>query len=485
MVPDRGIFVVADGMGGHAAGEVASEMAVRFVARELGSLKGLSDDQVADRMRAAIRSANGAIFQRTLTEHDKRGMGTTVTSMVLYDTRFLIGQVGDSRAYLFRDGKLIQLTKDHSYVQEQVDAGYLTPEQARSHPYSNVITRCVGANSDVMPDIYLGTVKLGDLFLLASDGLTGMLEDPELAGMLGGGAMPQDRGDTRETDVGDGDVTSEVRHRAVPSYERHVEGEHRGLRREVEEYFSRGESQLAGQPVFDALDQIRVIGGPGRRVGRQVRAGDVEGPLGEPALAQPQREAGRIVVHQLVDQPVVRGGRDALGIHPAGGDCPPHQALEHRRRAPHGMVPIDIAVHLILREEQRLERRDALFVQGEGRLSARSRRDGERGEQAIDVDHTVWHTAHPGVARQIVELVHVERSRDEAGERLPRAALNQREQAVAGSTEIDQSLREGAVGEVRARQGLVMRQAGFLERMGKRVVPDVVQQRGELQPHPL
>src|SRR5216110_3554950 len=83
MVPDRGIFVVADGMGGHAAGEVASEMAVRFVARELGSLRGLSDDQVADRMRTAIRAANGAIFQRTLTEHDKRGMGTTVTALVL------------------------------------------------------------------------------------------------------------------------------------------------------------------------------------------------------------------------------------------------------------------------------------------------------------------------------------------------------------------------------------------------------------------
>src|SRR5256884_3044848 len=201
MVPDRGIFVVADGMGGHAAGEVASEMAVRFVARELGSLKGLSDDQVADRMRAAIRSANGAIFQRTLTEHDKRGMGTTVTSMVLYDTRFLIGQVGDSRAYLFRDGKLIQLTKDHSYVQEQVDAGYLTPEQARSHPYSNVITRCVGANSDVMPDIYLGTVKPKDLFLIASDGLTGMIEDHQLAELLIGSRMPQEQVDELITEA--------------------------------------------------------------------------------------------------------------------------------------------------------------------------------------------------------------------------------------------------------------------------------------------
>src|SRR5260370_19191460 len=119
-------------------------------------------------------------------------MGTTVTALVLYETRFLIGQVGDSRAYLYRDGTLIQLTKDHSYVQEQVDAGYLTPEQARSHPYSNVITRCVGANSDVMPAIYLGPVKPSDLFLLASDGLTGMLDDPRLSELVVAKGMPQE-----------------------------------------------------------------------------------------------------------------------------------------------------------------------------------------------------------------------------------------------------------------------------------------------------
>ena len=196
MVPDRGIFVVADGMGGHAAGEVASEMAVRYIARELGSLKGLGDEEVAERMRMAIRTANGAIFERTLTEHDKRGMGTTVTSLVLYSGRFQIGQVGDSRAYLVRDGKLTQITKDHSYVQEQVDAGYLTPEQARTHPYSNVITRCVGANSDVIPDVYVGSVKQSDTFLLASDGLTGMLEDFELQDIMSRASqMPQEQVD--------------------------------------------------------------------------------------------------------------------------------------------------------------------------------------------------------------------------------------------------------------------------------------------------
>jgi len=195
MAPERGIFVVADGMGGHAAGEVASEMAVKSVARELGSLRGMSEEEIGERMRLAIRAANGAIFGRTLTEHDKRGMGTTVTALALYAARFLIGQVGDSRAYLFREGKLMQLTKDHSYVQEQVDAGYLTPEQARSHPYSNVITRCVGANSDVMPDIYVGAVKPRDVFLLASDGLTGMLEDRQLAEVIATNRMPQEQVD--------------------------------------------------------------------------------------------------------------------------------------------------------------------------------------------------------------------------------------------------------------------------------------------------
>ena len=195
MIPDRGIFVVADGMGGHAAGEVASEMAVRIVADEIHSVRGLTDEQVAERMRTAIRTANGAIFQRTLTEHDKRGMGTTVTALTLFEARFLIGQVGDSRAYLLRDSRLSQLTKDHSYVQEQVDLGYLTPEQARSHPYANVITRCVGASADVMPDIFSGTVRSGDVFLLASDGLTGMLDDPQLAELLGGKRMPEEQVD--------------------------------------------------------------------------------------------------------------------------------------------------------------------------------------------------------------------------------------------------------------------------------------------------
>ena len=191
MLPDEGLFVVADGMGGHAAGEVASEMAVSIIGQEMAGAAGQADEAVAERIRHAIHEANQAIFQRTLTEVDKRGMGTTATSMIVNGIHYLIGQVGDSRAYLFRDGHLVQLTKDHSYVQEQVDAGYLTPEQARTHPYSNVITRCVGANAEVVPDVYLGTLRMDDVYLLASDGLTGMLEDQDLLAALETNAAPQ------------------------------------------------------------------------------------------------------------------------------------------------------------------------------------------------------------------------------------------------------------------------------------------------------
>jgi serine/threonine protein phosphatase PrpC len=187
----RGIFVVADGMGGHAAGEVASEMAVQIVQRELTGVVNLANEDVVRLVAETLRKANRAIHTRTLTEVDKQGMGTTASVLLMAGTKYLIGQVGDSRVYLLREGTLSQLTKDHSYVQEQVDAGFLTPEQARYHPYSNVITRCVGASPEVEPDIYRGEVRNGDLFLVASDGLTGMVDDRRLGQLLGSRAEPE------------------------------------------------------------------------------------------------------------------------------------------------------------------------------------------------------------------------------------------------------------------------------------------------------
>lgn len=180
----RGVFIVADGMGGHAAGEVASEMAVQIISRHLLGLSSVLEPEAADRVELALHEANRGIHERMLAEADKRGMGTTASVLMLSDNRYLIGQVGDSRIYLLRNGTLQQLTKDHSYVQEQVDAGLLTPEQARHHPYGNVITRSVGASVDVAVDIFEGEMFPGDIFLVASDGLTGMVDDRRLQQLL-------------------------------------------------------------------------------------------------------------------------------------------------------------------------------------------------------------------------------------------------------------------------------------------------------------
>jgi protein phosphatase len=181
---ERGLFIVADGMGGHAAGEVASEMAVHIVAREMAAVRDLDGDEPLEAIAEALREANRAIYERTLVEADKQGMGTTASCLLLGAGRWIIGHIGDSRVYLLRDGVLRQVTRDHSYVQEQVDAGFLTPEQARYHPYSNVITRCVGANASVEADVLHGDLRDGDLFLVASDGLTGMVEDVQLRKIL-------------------------------------------------------------------------------------------------------------------------------------------------------------------------------------------------------------------------------------------------------------------------------------------------------------
>ena len=187
----RGLFIVADGMGGHAAGEVASQMAVDLIANELADLNDLAAADSHQRVSDTLRMANRQVFQRTMTEIEKTGMGSTASALLLSDTRYLIGHVGDSRIYLVRDGNMEQLTRDHSLVQEQVDAGIITAEQARHHPQSNVITCCIGMSSEIEPDIIAGETRVGDVFLLASDGLTGMVEDRRLQQLLQSRAAPE------------------------------------------------------------------------------------------------------------------------------------------------------------------------------------------------------------------------------------------------------------------------------------------------------
>ena len=178
-------------MGGHAAGEVASEMAVEIVSHDLSDLNDLDSSDAHDRVARALRDANRAVYERTRTERDKLGMGSTVSALLLSETRYVVGHVGDSRIYIVRNNEMHQLTKDHSLVQEQVDAGLLTAEQARRHPQSNVITRCIGMADEIEPDVFDGEARVGDAFLLASDGLTGMIEDRRIQQLLMSRAKPE------------------------------------------------------------------------------------------------------------------------------------------------------------------------------------------------------------------------------------------------------------------------------------------------------
>jgi protein phosphatase len=186
----RGLFIVADGMGGHAAGEVASQMTVGIISDDLSGLNDLESAEALEQVSQAVAHANRAVYERTVQEREKFGMGTTASILVLADERFIIGHVGDSRIYLLRHGELRQLTHDHSIVQEQLDAGLITADEARNHRQSNVITRCIGMGGRVEPDLSDGDVRLGDVFLVASDGLTGMVEDRRLQQLLSSRAAP-------------------------------------------------------------------------------------------------------------------------------------------------------------------------------------------------------------------------------------------------------------------------------------------------------
>ncbi|UCC71771.1 MAG: Stp1/IreP family PP2C-type Ser/Thr phosphatase [Gemmatimonadota bacterium] len=184
---ERGVFIVADGMGGHVAGEVASQIVTETVGPGVSQAieEGLDGAELENRVLELIEEANRAILERADNEPEKRGMGTTLTLLALIPgTGYLVDQVGDSRGYLLRDGTLSQITRDHTVVQQQVDRGALTPEQARDHPLSHILTRALGTELSVEVDTYGDSVQPGDLFLLCSDGLSGMLPDEEIQEIL-------------------------------------------------------------------------------------------------------------------------------------------------------------------------------------------------------------------------------------------------------------------------------------------------------------
>jgi serine/threonine protein phosphatase PrpC len=173
------LFVVADGMGGHAAGEVASQIAVKTIGKVYFSVGAHVD--ITEALRTSIEAANGEIIDEARRNPEKEGMGTTVSALSLVGNSAVVANVGDSRTYLIRDNGITQISHDHSWVMEQVRAGELTPEQAENHPYGNVITRNLGSKTTVEVDTF-GPIDVmsGDIFLLMSDGLSGLVKDSEL-----------------------------------------------------------------------------------------------------------------------------------------------------------------------------------------------------------------------------------------------------------------------------------------------------------------
>jgi protein phosphatase len=166
------LFAIADGMGGAQAGELASSLAAGAV-RDDESVSGSGERRVAD----LIQEANRRVYQRSSQDASASGMGTTMTVALVEDGAVVFGHVGDSRAYLIRDGRLEQVTEDHSLVAELVRSGKLSPEEAETHPQRSVITRALGTDPDVDVDTFSVPTHAGDLFMLCSDGLTSMVED--------------------------------------------------------------------------------------------------------------------------------------------------------------------------------------------------------------------------------------------------------------------------------------------------------------------
>jgi PPM family protein phosphatase len=192
---ELGLLVVADGMGGHAGGETASRVAIVTIEQEVLEARNRRPEAfrqatsvesagIAEVMRDALEGACSAVFHAAHATPGLEGMGTTATALLLHQGFGIAGHVGDSRLYMMRGGEIQQITEDHSLVQEQVKAGMLTPDEARSSRFKNIITRSIGFEEDVLVDVFGVELQTGDRFLLCSDGLSNLVEDYEMREML-------------------------------------------------------------------------------------------------------------------------------------------------------------------------------------------------------------------------------------------------------------------------------------------------------------
>lgn len=186
LVPALGLVVLADGMGGYNAGEVASTLATLVVTQRFDCLWANSGEvpRVMPMVLDAMLSANRAVFEAAQATPAQHGMATTLVTAVFHRHRLTIGHVGDSRAYRLRQGRFIGLTRDHSLLQEQLDAGQIPPHLARVAQYKNLVTRAIGVAADVNVEVHEHTVQAGDTYLFCSDGLNDMLSDAEMAQVL-------------------------------------------------------------------------------------------------------------------------------------------------------------------------------------------------------------------------------------------------------------------------------------------------------------
>jgi serine/threonine protein phosphatase PrpC len=194
--PDVGLFVVADGMGGHVAGEVASRVAVEAIQAFIQETAGADKNRTwpfpfdpalsleANRLRAAFRLANRRIASAMAESEELRGMATTASAMLVHEDHACVAHVGDSRVYVLRDDELLQITSDHSWVEEQVRAGTLTPTAARHHPWRNVVTRALAGGEDPEVDVTEVAPARGERYLLCSDGLFSVVSDKQIAEIL-------------------------------------------------------------------------------------------------------------------------------------------------------------------------------------------------------------------------------------------------------------------------------------------------------------